>query len=184
MGLNFSVRGFGNSDQEFANKRFKATPDYAYIRSDVKHTQKLPYDWSLMAKLSGQLASEPLISAEQFTIGGADSVRGYLESTALGDNGLFTSLELHTPQFKKYFNDSVKDLYAFAFVDYGQVSIDDPLPGQEENSNLLSVGLGVNYKGFNGIFSQLDYAHALKNAETGNIQKGDDRLLYSLGYEW
>ena len=180
--LNLAPRGLGNKEQEFAEKRYLAKPNYAYIRADLKHTQKLPQDWSLQAHISGQVANDPLISAEQFTIGGVDSVRGYLESAALGDNGVSANLELRTPQFKKYFKDYIKDLYAFTFVDAGRVSIYDPLPNQDKTSDLLSVGLGVKLKATKGVFTNLDYAHALR--DSGEVEKGDDRLHFRVGYEW
>ncbi len=186
IGLNFALRGL-NNQQEFGNKRYLADANYGYIKADIKHTQTLPYDWSFQARLSSQLASGPLISAEQFTIGGVDSVRGYLESAALGDNGLSGSLELRTPPFKKYikdnkYSDFVKELYAYSFLDAGRVSIYDPLPSQVKSSELFSTGLGIKFKSTKGIFSNLDYAHVLRDA--GEVKSGDDRLHFKVGYEW
>ena len=187
LGFNFSTRGFGNSEEEFRAKRSFANPNYAYLRTDIKHTQKLPKDWILQAKLVGQLASDPLVSAEQFTIGGVDSVRGYLESQELGDNGLSISLELRTPPMNKYlksnaFSDYIKEFYAYGFVDAGYVSTIDATPGQDSNANLLSTGLGLKVKSTKGLFTNLDYAHALRQA--GNVESGDDRLHFRVGYEW
>lgn len=187
LGLNFSVRGLGNKEEQFAYKRYLAQPNYVYLRSELKHTQKLSYDWSILAKLGGQVANGPLISAEQFAMGGVDSVRGYVESSALGDNGIMTSLELHTPSLNKFIKSdfvkvSFKELYAFSFVDAARVSIYDPLPGQTKTSDLLSVGLGVKLKTNRGIFTNLDYAHTLRDA--GDVKNGDDRLHFKVGYEW
>lgn len=186
IGFNFALRGL-NSQQEFRDKRYLAEPNYGYIKADIKHTHKLPYNWSLQARISGQLANEPLISAEQFAIGGVDSVRGYLESSALGDNGLSGTLELRTPPLLKYVKDSkvsdfIKELYAFTFIDGGYVSIYDPLPSQLKSSDLLSTGLGIKLKVANGIFGNLDYAHVLQDA--GLVKNGDDRLHFRIGYEW
>ena len=183
IALNLAPRGLGNKEQEFADKRFLAQPNYAYIRADLKHTQKLPLDWSLQARLSGQVANDPLISAEQFTIGGVDSVRGYLESSALGDNGVSGTLELRTPPLMKYIKtDLFKEFYAYSFIDAGYVSIYDPLPKQDKSSDLMSVGLGVKLKATKGIFTNLDYAHALR--DSGDVKSGDDRLHFRVGYEW
>ncbi len=179
---NFSFRGLNNNELEFNNRRDQAKPNYFFLKTDIKHTQKLPNDWAVQARLSGQLASGPLIAVEQFTLGGVDSVRGYLESQALGDNGIFTSVELRTPPLKKYFKDYIKDLYAFTFIDAGYVKIYEPLPSQNDSSQLVSVGLGIKFKAAKGIFTNLDYAHALKDA--GEIEKGDDRLHFRVGYEW
>lgn len=187
LGLNFSLRGLGNKEEQFAYKRYLAQPNYVYLRSELKHTQKLLYDWSLQAKLGAQVANGPLISAEQFAMGGVDTVRGYLESSALGDNGVMTSLELRTPPLKKFIKSdfvkvSFKELYAFSFVDAAKVSIYDPLPSQNKTSDLLSVGLGIKLKATNGIFTNLDYAHTLRDA--GEVKSGDDRLHFKVGFEW
>lgn len=184
--FNFAPRGLGNNEREFNDKRNDAKPNYAFLRTDIKHTQKLPLEWSLQAKLSGQIASEKLISAEQFTIGGVDSVRGYLESSELGDNGALVSLELRTPQLKQYisqhlFSDYIKDFYAFSFIDAGVTRVYD-ISGGDSTRDLLSAGLGFKLKSTGGLFTNLDYAHAYKDAI--NVDKGDDRLHFRVGYEW
>lgn len=188
MAVNFAPRSLGNTQREFALKRGEdAKPNYAYLRTDIKHTQKLPLGWALQARLSGQLADEPLITNEQFTIGGVESVRGYLESQALGENGLFVSAELRTPPLMKYvnnnmFKDSLKELYAFSFIDAGRVTSPETTRSDAQTTRLMSVGLGVKLKLNKGIFTNLDYAHALRDA--GDVEKGDDRLHFRLGYEW
>ncbi len=183
LGINFATSSFGNSEEEFRKKRSFAQPSYAYFRADIKHTQKLPLDWSLQAKLSGQATGDRLVSAEQFTIGGADSVRGYLESQALGDYGISGSLELRTPPLAKFIQNNaiknyIKDLFAFTFIDAGQVNTTD----SEETTDLYSVGMGLRLKLAQGFFTNLDYAHALR--EAGDIDKGDDRVHFRVGYEW
>ena len=40
------------------------------------------------------VARLPLVNSEEFTAGGLDTVRGYLESEVLSDNGIIGSLEL------------------------------------------------------------------------------------------
>lgn len=187
LGVNFATRSFGNSEREFSQKRSFASPNYAYFRADVKHTQKLPRDWSVHAKLSGQLAHDPLVSAEQFTIGGVDSVRGYLESQALGDKGISGSLELRTPPLMKFIKDFVykgyiKELYVFTFIDAGHVTTIKPANNPEPSTELLSTGLGLKLKLSQGFFTNLDYAHALRKAS--EIDKGDNRVHFRLGYEW
>lgn len=179
---NFSFRGLNNNEEEFGNRRDRAKPSYFYLKADIKHTQKLPNDWAIQARISGQLTGAPLIAVEQFNLGGVDSVRGYQESQALGDYGIFTSLELRTPPLKKFFKDYIKDLYAFTFIDAGHVKIHEPLPSQDDSSELASIGLGIKFKAAKGLFTNLDYAYALKDA--GEIEKGDDRLHFRVGYEW
>jgi hemolysin activation/secretion protein len=181
--LNFAPRALGNEEKEFAGKRFNAKPNYAYLKADLKHIQKLPNDWSIQASLNGQVANEPLISAEQFTIGGVDSVRGYLESSALGDEGVSGTLELRTPPLIKYIKtDIFNEFYAYGFIDAGYVSIYDALPNQDKNSDLFSAGLGVKLKAAKGFYTNLDYAHALRDSV--DVKSGDDRLHFKVGFEW
>ena len=181
-GIGFGVRGLGNKESEFANKRFLAKPNFAALHTDIKHLQKLPYGWMLQAQISGQLTDAPLISAEQFSAGGADSVRGYYESNSLGDSGYWASVELRTPSLSKYIKQSVKELYAYSFVDWGYVKTYDVLPGQIASSNLLSTGLGIKLKAAKGLYADLDYAHVLQTA--GQVKNGDERIHFKLGYEW
>ena len=190
--LNLGLRGL-NSQQEFRNKRFKAEPNYGYLRLDIKHTQQLINGWALQVEMGGQLANDPLISAEQFTVGGVDSVRGYLESAALGDNGVQVSVELRTPTAIKYvtnqyLKDNLKELYGYTFVDAGYVHSYEA-NGFSADTDISSVGLGVRLKAHKGLFANMDYAYALKDLGTtkrdlDTTKSGDSRLHFRLGYEW
>lgn len=182
LSATLSVRGLGNDVQEFAAKRFLAKPDFAYLRADLKHTQQLPETWQIFARVSGQMSGGPLISSEQFAIGGADTVRGYSESSALGDQGMSGTLELRTPQLAKYLTSQPGELYAFAFHDRGHVRIFDPLPAQTEAFDLASVGLGLRLKKWRNVSGELNYARALK--QSGQVQSGDKRLHFHIGYDW
>ena len=48
-------------------------------------------------KLDGQIASEPLVDNEEYSAGGMENVRGYLESEAMGDNALHGTVEVSFP---------------------------------------------------------------------------------------
>jgi hemolysin activation/secretion protein len=184
--LNFAPRGLGNREQEFNDKRNDAKPNFAFLRADLKLLQRLPLEWSLQTRLVAQLSNGALISPEQMAIGGVDSVRGYLESSELGDNGLQLNLELRTPPLKKFvqqhkFSEYIKELYAFTFIDMGYTKIYNAA-GQDPNRELTSAGVGLKLKANNGLFTYLDYAHAFK--DSSEVDDGDDRLHFRLGYEW
>ena len=182
LGVKFSTRALGNSSEEFRNKRDSADPNFAVIRADIKHLHSLPKNWKLQAKLSAQAASGALISPEQFTVGGIDTVRGYPEANALGDKGVFASLELRTPSIHQFLDDFLKDFYLYTFIDSGYTKVIDPGPGQLDTFDLLSAGLGLSIKAEKGLFAVLDYAHAMEDA--GDVESGDDRLHFRVGYEW
>lgn len=183
LDLTFSVRGLGNKSEDFANKRYLSSADFAYLRANLQHIQQLPRNWQASARFAGQLTNQPLISNEQFAVGGVDSVRGYLESNSLGDLGWTGSLELRTPSLARFLPaKSDAELYALAFYDIGQVRIRDPLPSQTAQFDLKSVGLGLHLKGWQGFSGAVDYARALQTA--GTVVDGDYHLHFRIGYDW
>lgn len=191
LSFNFSLRGLADSNveclpdvfvNEFDCKRFGAKPNFAYVRAELKHTQKIYKDWTVYASVGGQLSDQPLISSEQFAIGGLDSGRGYLESTALGDSGLNVTLELRTPPLAKYLSDKIGDFYGLVFFDAGHVKVIDALPSQTESFNLSSAGFGLHLKGWHGLFGEVEFAKALRTV--GQVEEGDTRVHFRMGYDW
>ncbi|MBN4669065.1 ShlB/FhaC/HecB family hemolysin secretion/activation protein, partial [Pandoraea nosoerga] len=95
--ITYNIRTLSSPWDEFDAKRYKASPSFTHFNMDVSHTQELPEGFQLYGKVQGQMADGPLVSSEQFSLGGLDTVRGYLESEMLGDNGAVANIELRTP---------------------------------------------------------------------------------------
>lgn len=179
--FNFHLRGLVAEEQEFADKRFKGRANYAYLRGNASHTERWSSGWRGEARGTWQIAAQPLISNEQFAIGGVDTVRGYLESAALGDDGAALSLEATTPNLAKRLNDSLDDLRLLAFLDGGYVHVRAPITA-EDRTTLGGAGIGVRLKGWSGVSAGIDWAVALKTL--GKTERGDSRGHFRLGYEW
>lgn len=189
--LNFSLRGLADSNveclpgmylNEFACKRYRARANYAFLRLDLKHTRPLAAGWSAHGRLAAQVASGPLISSEQFSAGGADSVRGYLESTAAGDNGMVAGLELRAPSLARRWSGSMREFDVYAFAEGGSLRVRHALPGQTDRFDLLGAGLGLRFKSKSGISGALDLAYPFEDA--GPVEAGDGRVHFRLGHEW
>ena len=180
ISLNAAPRGFfGNNDEEFESKRIGANSSYVYLRGDWRSEQRLGSTWAVVGRLAGQVASEPLISNEQYAIGGADSVRGYLEAEALGDNGLVGNLELRQAlPLLGAFDGWVKSWEGLAFADAGAVRIVDAAPGQTNHYDFYSVGLGLRASGSRYWDAALDLAVPLHDGPETN--EGDTRVLFSV----
>lgn len=151
--LNFSLRGVGADEVDYANKRYNADGSYLYLRTDLAHTRDLANDWQLFGKIQGQLSSQPLVNTEQFAGGGLDTVRGYLEATVLGDNGVFGTVEYLSPSLIGGSAKSAAPAAAkvdewrfYAFSDAGMVGIYEALPGQDSQFSLASFGVGSRVK--------------------------------------
>ena len=136
----------GVPTDQFACKGNGVDGGFATLKMDLRHAQPLLNGWALRGRLAGQLSTGPLISAEQFTLGGADSVRGYYEAEASGDFGALASIELHAPNWASKVQDRIKnltDLSTFAFVDAGRVMLVQPAVGQTDRTSIFSNGLGL-----------------------------------------
>jgi hemolysin activation/secretion protein len=180
-GMNFGLRGLGNSRQEFEDKRFKARPDYFYLTGGIEHTQVLfASHWLLYLSGSAQLSQQPLISNEQFTMGGMGSVRGYLEAEQLADYGAQARVELRTPRLLPKLTRVVDELEAFVFYDWAGAQLIDPLPDQISRFQLASTGVGLRYAGGKGWQAAFDWAWPLLDA--AHTQSEDTRVDFSVKY--
>jgi hemolysin activation/secretion protein len=148
--MNMHFRGMGGDTIEFDNKRYNADGSYLYLRGDVAHTHDLPHGMQVLAKVQGQLSNHPLINSEQFSAGGQSSVRGYLESNALGDNGIVGTLELRSPSLIGTQDEKTKvwrnEWRVYAFLEGGRLTLNDALPEQTERFDLASYGIGTRIK--------------------------------------
>ncbi len=178
----FAPRALGNTEKEFASKRTNAKPNFAILKANVEHSRNLYFDALLKLRLEAQIADSPLVSNEQFTAGGLDTVRGYLESQQLGDDGYIGSLELQSPSVAKYLGEFVNDLRFKTFVEGARLKIQQPNPEQRDRFTLASVGAGMDIRAFDGLNAEFLWAMAL--SDNSNIESGDSRLHFKFGYEF
>ena len=155
-GVTFGTREIGSDGAEFTLNRQGASGNFIYFRGDLSQTQNLPEGFQTFEKVQGQAASEPLITNEQFSGGGIGTVRGYLESEVLGDNGILGSIEARTPSLGTFFGKEVNEWRFYAFGEGGILAIDDPLPEQQARFDLASVGVGTNLRTFDHLNGSLD----------------------------
>jgi hemolysin activation/secretion protein len=161
--VNLAIREWGSDDAEYDLNRHDATGDFIYLRGDLSHTVDLGDDWQLFGKVQGQAASEPLVNSEQFSGGGLGTVRGYLESEELGDNGAFGSVELRTPSLGAFLGKAVDEWRFYLFAEGGELAIEEPLPDQQRIFRLASVGVGTRLRLVDHLNGSFDLALPLDN---------------------
>jgi len=147
--------GSKNDDEAYSESRTQAKTDWDLFRYSVVINKKIK-GWLLRANFKGQYSNEPLISGEQFGIGGSYSVRGYGEREISSDVGHSISFETYTPQWK--------NARFLAFYDYGQGRNHEALPEEEKNWHLASVGLGVRWQWKDQLQVSIDIGHTLREA--------------------
>ena len=116
---------------------FSLNPTFS--RTFVFHT-----NWVTSFRADGQWTSQPLISNEQYGIGGVNSVRGYHEGEVFGDTGWHFSLEQQTSPFVvgNVYGRTPLTLSGSIYMDIGTVYLLDPL-GRPASSELWGTGFGL-----------------------------------------
>jgi hemolysin activation/secretion protein len=126
-----------------ATKNSGDIPDGQFVTwlGQIQWARRLPWlDAQLITRADVQLASRPLLSLEQFSIGGHATVRGYRENTLVRDNGFVGSAELRLPVPLPRLAKWSLRFALVPFVDVGHSwNTDRPEFGPQ---TLVSVGIG------------------------------------------
>ena len=127
------------SDLSADGGRLGARAAFEVLKFGAQWTERFSNQWTLRAGLSGQFTRDVLVAAEQFGIGGADSVRGFSDREVASDQGVRAGLELG---FAPREADPLR-LIPLLFVDVAAVRRNSPLPGEIDSQRLSSAGLGL-----------------------------------------
>jgi hemolysin activation/secretion protein len=138
----FSGLAGGNNDTAYQTIRAGAEADYFYSRMWGERRFWMPLDFTLVARMTGQLADGNLLPSEQLGFGGFDSIRGYDMRLVNGDTGYFGTMEVRTPAMNMFADDQAQLL---TFYDYGDSRNHTLLPGEDPSVDLNSAGLGLRY---------------------------------------
>lgn len=158
--LTLNMRTPSSDAAAFDAKRAYASGRFARFNLDLSHTQEAPLGFQLYGRFQGQAADGPLVSSEQFSVGGLDTVRGYLESEVLGDKGIVGNFELRSPNIGARIQEFVSEQSGdaqlpvaafnewrvFGFFDTGVAEIMHPLSEQQAHFHLWSYGVGTRFK--------------------------------------
>lgn len=124
----------------------------------------------LLIKGMGQYSPDRLVYPEQFSIGGANTVRGHKLSRYIGDYGYTLSAEINSPL--PFTNDDLSDVIRLAvFVDHGGVYNNDIEIGESKRNYIASVGFGARLFLFeNRVSIKYDRGYPYENGKVGSSQ--------------
>jgi outer membrane protein assembly factor BamA len=177
----------------------KAGGNYTTINAGLIRLQNLPGNWSAVLNANGQWASEPLISNEQFALGGTSGVRGYKEGEQYGDTGWRTQFDLRAPPINVgYFPVGKADVPANLrlswFMDYGQANLFDRPDVRGGGLSEWGTGVGFFLTASEHFTARLTLAWALLETAEGNALKtsappvqtsaGSCQAYFSVGYQF
>jgi len=151
QGLGTMFGGMQNGD--IRASRRNAGDSFTKFGLDLARIQQVGSRNFLILRGSAQMCGTPLAVGELFSLGGVDSVRGYAQSEYLGDNGYFVSAEFRVPITSFRSN----PLQGALFVDQGNVSINNPGPGEKGSQSLFGGGIGLRYSIGNNTAFRVDW---------------------------
>ena len=104
----------------------------------------------LVARGTVQLAADPLLASQQFTLGGIDSVRGYFVNEVVRDSGWSFSVEYRYPLLDLWEPDRIRGpddatLELVPFFDHGYGFNHHGNPEDQDSKLLASVGVGLRW---------------------------------------
>ena len=194
-------RFLGNDAEEFANKRTRFRPEcpppepgqpdfcqgakssFAYLGFNLSHERALADGSRWRVALGGQLADTALISNEQFSFGGATTVRGYLESQQFADDGYAAQLELFSPDWSKRVP-GLSSARVLTFMDAGSGRVQDAEPEQDDDFFLWSAGFGLRAALWGSLNASLDWAWPLRDSSDDSVEAGDEFWHFNITWEF
>lgn len=172
--------------------RLDAGGQFVKYTGSLSRVNRIGNSSLLLGRASFQLTDEPLVNSEQFSLGGADSIRGFPENDYLADYGWFSSIELRTPAFifpqrlyvpfdedKISLRDAIQFVY---FADFGKGYEEKPRTGEKSNRFLIGTGFGLRFNFMDELSGKVDVGFPVGNEEPSD--GSSSRVHVGLRYEF
>jgi hemolysin activation/secretion protein len=160
--------------------RAGADGEFRKAMFDYERFQPLGASFGVTLGVGGQWTDEPLLSSEQFALGGRRFGRAYEPAELAGDRALAARIE---PAYFGRSGGVVGNWQLYGFWDGGKVWYDDPPASQRPPQSLASAGFGTRLFAGRAITATLEVAWPLTRPVASYVAdgKGDDvRVLGSL----
>lgn len=153
-------------------------PDSRFFswRGQAQYVFLLAPETLFLIRGSLQIANDALFGAEQFSLGGGNTVRGYRQDTLLTDNGLLASAELRIPIIQGFSESGIVQI--IPFVDFGK-GWNKSRELNPDPQNLASLGLGLLWEEENFNF-RFDYGIPLIDVDSRERALQEQGIYLSL----
>lgn len=177
--LSRGIEGLGASDvgDDYLS-RAQAAPDFTVLKATWRRQDFVAPDVLISTLITGQKASKPLYSSEEFGFGGAYLGRAYDESEILGDDGFAGLVEVAWTSLPEW--RGVK-LVPSAFYEVGRVWNQDA--DQDPRTSAADTGLALDFR-YREISASLSVAQPLTRPADTPLQGGNGknpRISFRLG---
>lgn len=173
------INGLGATDDGAGRSRANGKHDFWRIEGSFVRLQQITTAFSFYTAIAGQYAWDPLLSAEEFGVGGVTFGRAYDPSEISGDHGLTGLIEVRYnidwPKMPK------TKLQAYGFYDAGVVWNKGQVVADPEKESLASAGAGLRFNLPNHMDGGIELAMPLTRRVEAEGSDGDDvRVFFNL----
>lgn len=159
--------------------RANGQSDFTKVAAAALRLQRNTENVNLLAA-AGQYAFDPLLSSEEFALGGPEFLRAFDPSEQVGDHGLAGRLEL--PYLVDVGQPFLEAAQIDRFGDVGRIWNRDAAPGEVERMSLASTGGGVRFNVTEWLSGGVEVAVPLKGEvaaeELNEDGSGDDFRVF------
>ena len=177
-----NIPGSGRSAEsvfEEPGLRSGANPNYTILRANLALTWDFGPKGSLTAQWNGQWTRDLLVPAEQFSIGGIGSVRGFNGRGATGDTGQRLSLEWSSSMRRLSEPWRLEGGWQ-VFVEGAQAQRSKPLPEEIVRTTLAGAGVGFRLNWREQFSLRADVGVVAEGAQVA--RRGEYYVHVSIGY--
>jgi hemolysin activation/secretion protein len=181
----WSVRSQFNIGTGLLDATVERNPDGQFFswQGQFQRAQILDPNHLLIVQAEVQLTADALLPAQQFVIGGGQSVRGYRQNARLGDNGLRFSVENRWTLARDAVGSPTFQLTPF--IDLGTVWNDDSHPtATPDQSFLLSTGIGLWWEMAPDLNLRVDYGIPLVQLGDRGNNAQDEGVSFGVNYQF
>jgi hemolysin activation/secretion protein len=179
----WSLRSQFSFGMGFLNATSGSEPNGQFFSGlgQIQRVQILNSNNLLIVQADLQLTPDPLLSSQQFVMGGGQSLRGYRQNVRAGDNGFRLSIEDRLTLARNATGASIFQLRPF--IDVGavwNVGSDRPLPRQ---NFLVGAGVGFLWEPMTNLNLRFDYALPLIDLSDRGENAQDQGIYFSVNYQ-
>ena len=131
----------------------------------------------LLLRANTQISDRFLVSSEQFSLGGFDSVRGYRQNQILSDNGLFISAEVRIPILEISNKNGI--LQIIPFIDYG-TTWNNETKQNIDTQSLAAIGVGLQLQLSDRLTARIDYGIPLISIDFSKRSLQENGIYFSV----
>ncbi|TYQ30940.1 ShlB/FhaC/HecB family hemolysin secretion/activation protein [Pseudanabaena sp. UWO310] len=163
-----------------ATIRNDGSPDgrFFYWIGQVLRVEQIGADKDTLAffRLNLQLSGNQLLSLNRFSIGGAQSIRGYRQNQLSGDSGIQASAELQFPIIRD--SEGISLVKLLPFIEAGTIWNSSGINSSPQS--LVGIGMGATYQPIPKLLLRLDYGIPLVKVSNSGNNLQDSGLYFSV----